>query len=335
MAPIDDAIAAMELHNPGERFVIKKYADKFGVGRTVLSKRWRGRTTSVEDKNTTQQKLNPQQELELIRHIGDLTERGLAPTRTMIRTMASNVAEEKVSDAWVTRFLHRHHDLLIYKWASGIDRSRHNAGSRWRHTEYFNLLHAKMREYNILPKNSYNMDEKGFMAGVTGRSKRVFTKAQWERKEVRDTLQDGSREWTTLLAAICATGEALPPSLLFLSANSTLQLSWVKDIEVGKHDVFVTSTPSGWTNQDVGLAWLEQVFQRYTKKKARYGRDWRLLIVDSHGSHLTPAFIDYAVNYRIMLAVFPPHATHTLQPLDVVMFKPLSASYTLSLNTHL
>jgi hypothetical protein len=57
--------------------------------------------------------------------------------------------------------------------------------------EYFKLLHAKMREYNILPRNFYNMDEKGFMAGVTGRSERVFTKAQWERKEVRDTLQDG------------------------------------------------------------------------------------------------------------------------------------------------
>jgi hypothetical protein len=73
MAPIDDAIVAMESHDPRERFVIKEYADKFGVGRAVLSKRWRGPTTSVEDKNTSQQKLNPHQELELIRYIGDLT----------------------------------------------------------------------------------------------------------------------------------------------------------------------------------------------------------------------------------------------------------------------
>jgi hypothetical protein len=134
------------------------------------------------------------------------------------------------------------------------------------------------------------------------------------------------------LAAICATGEALPPSLIFSSASSTLQSSWVDDIEVGKHDVSVTSTPSGWTNQDVGLAWLEQVFQRCTKKKARYWRDWRLLIVDGHGSHVSIAFIDYCISHRIILAVFPPHSTHTLQPLDVVMFKPLSTSYTLALN---
>jgi hypothetical protein len=38
----------------------------------------------------------------------------------------------------------------------------------------------------------------------------------------------------------------------------------VVEIELGKHDVFVTSTLSGWSNNNVGLAWLEQVFQRCT-----------------------------------------------------------------------
>jgi hypothetical protein len=33
--------------------------------------------------------------------------------------------------------------------------------------------------------------------------------------------------------------------------------------------------------------------------------------------------------------VFPPHSTHTLQPLDVVMFKPLSSSYSNELTHHL
>jgi hypothetical protein len=33
--------------------------------------------------------------------------------------------------------------------------------------------------------------------------------------------------------------------------------------------------------------------------------------------------------------VFPPHSTHTLQPLDVVMFKPLSTAYSNALTKHL
>jgi hypothetical protein len=101
----------------------------------------------------------------------------------------------------------------------------------------------------------------------------------------------------------------------------------VADIEVGVHDVFVASTPSGWTNNDVGLAWLEQVFDRCTNKKARHEREWRLLIVDGHSSHLTEEFLSYCLTHKIYVLVFPPHSTHTLQPLDVVCFKPLSNAY--------
>lgn len=46
-------------------------------------------------------------------------------------------------------------------------------------------------------------------------------------------------------------------------------------------------------------------------------------------------FIDYCDRHKILLMVFPPHSTHTLQPLDVVLFKPLSTRYTQSLTNHL
>jgi hypothetical protein len=42
--------------------------------------------------------------------------------------------------------------------------------------------------------------------------------------------------------------------------------------------------------------------------------------------------IKYCDNNKILLAIFPPHSTHTLQPLDVGMFKPLSTGYTKILN---
>ncbi|KAK7177861.1 transposase, partial [Paraphaeosphaeria sporulosa] len=96
---------------------------------------------------------------------------------------------------------------------------------------------------------------------------------------------------------------------------------------------FVTATPSGWTNDEVGLAWLEQVFDRYTREKAR--RSWRLLIVDGHGSHITWSFIKYCDRNRVLLLVFLPHSTHTLQPLDVALFSPLGTSYTNQLTEHL
>jgi hypothetical protein len=335
MAPIDDAVIAFEACALGEQSLLKDYALHFGVCRSTLGRRLKRQTASAEAKATSQLKLHPHHETALVQYIEDLTKRGLAPTRTMIRTFASEIAPTPVSESWVTRFLERNSDQLTSQWTSGIDAQRHKADSKLKYQLYFDLLHDKMKEHDVQPQHTYNMDEKGFMMGITGRSKRVFSKRQWERKEVRDTLQDGSREWITLLATICADGDVLPPGLIYQSAACTLQPDWVASVEVNKHDVFITSTPSGWSNNDVGLAWLEQVFDRCTREKARRGRDYRLLIVDGHGSHLTSDFIDYCNNHHILLAVFPPHATHTLQPLDVVMFKPLSTAYTTNLTTYL
>jgi hypothetical protein len=67
---------------------------------------------------------------------------------------------------------------------------------------YFELLHHKIVQYEVEPCNTYNMDEKGFMIGITGRSKRVFSRLQWEKKKVREALQDGSREWVTVMAIL-------------------------------------------------------------------------------------------------------------------------------------
>jgi hypothetical protein len=165
------------------------------------------------------------------------------------------------------------------------------------------------------------MDEKGFLIGLIGRSKRIFSRRMWEKGEVRASLQDGSREFLTLLACICANGTALPPSLIFSSTSGDIRSSWIEELHPEEHEIFITNSPTGWSNNDVVLAWLEQVFDRHTKGT---GGRWRLLIVDGHGSHVTMEFITYCDQHRILLLVFPPHLTHTLQPLDVVMFAPLN-----------
>jgi hypothetical protein len=171
----------------------------------------------------------------------------------------------------------------------------------------------------------YNMDKKGFMLGVLTRLKRVFSRRLYEEGKIKAHIQDGNREWITLLACICADGSHIEPSLIYQSASGLIQDSWLQAFNPDDHRVHFASSPSGWTNNELGLAWLKQVFDRSTKLKA--GRGYQLLILDSHGSHLTMDFIEYCDRNRILLAIYPPHSTHTLQPLDVVMFKPLSSAY--------
>lgn len=67
------------------------------------------------------------------------------------------------------------------------------------------------------------------------------------------------------------------------------------------------------------------MFDRETKAKAR--RSYWLLILDGHGSHVNMKFINFCDDNKILLAIYPPHSTHSLQPLDVCLFRPLSQAY--------
>jgi hypothetical protein len=251
----------------------------------------------------------------------------------MIQRYASSLAGFEVSEQWVTRFINRHPDHLISRYSKGMTRQRHQADLGSKYSLYFKLLHQKIEEYNVQPHHMFNMDEKGFQLGRVGRTKRIFSKALWDQKGVRQALEDGSSKWITVVACICSDGKALSPSLIFQGANGAVQSSWVDAIQAGEPPVFVTSSPTGWSNNDIGLAWLKQVFERETRRYASTG--YRLLLLEGHASHVTMDFINYCHDKRILLAVLPPHSTHTLQPLDVGMFKPLSNAYSTELAEYL
>jgi hypothetical protein len=117
------------------------------------------------------------------------------------------------------------------------------------------MLHSKIREYSVDVRNTYNMDEKSFYVGVSKPSKRVFTKSSLSSNRAKVAVQDGSRKWITLLACVCASGESLPPALVY-QGLSGLQSSWVDAVEAEKHEVFFSNSRTGWSNNEIGLAWL-------------------------------------------------------------------------------
>ena len=329
MNPIDEAIEFLESLDPGEQFVYQEVADKFGCSRSALSRRWRGVSRDKATSDGMRQYLPPQQELELAQYIEELHKRGLPPTREMIQNFASEIYGNTVSMSWVERFLHRNQDHLIYHWAPTIDRVRHQADSIDKYNSYFDVLHHKMEEHKIERRLTFNMDEKGFLIGVQNRSKRVFSKPVWVKDGARAALQDGNREWITIIPTICADGTTLPTSIIMCSEAYDIWDSWVEDIPATDDEINVSSSPTGWTNKKLGLAWLKK-FDQLTKEKAR--RSWRLLICDGHGSHITKEFLDYAIKNRVLVMVFPSHSTHTLQPLDVGVFGPLSSYYSSELS---
>lgn len=98
--------------------------------------------------------------------------------------------------------------------------------------------------------------------------------------------------------------------------------SWFDDLP-GEWQFEVS--PNGWTSDEISLRWLEKLFIPSTSSQLK-GR-YRLLILDGHGSHLTPKFDEICEKNDIIPIYMPAHSSHLLQPLDIGCFAVLKRSY--------
>jgi hypothetical protein len=146
----------------------------------------------------------------------------------------------------------------------------------------------------------------------------------YKTRRIIGASQDGSWEFLTLLACICADRTKLPPALIYQGDHADLLDTWVADFNKGD-EAYFAATSNGWSCNSLRLQWLQKVFHLRTEKKA--GNQRRLLIVDGHSSHVNLKFIKWADRHRILLIILPPHSTYRLQPLDVGLFQPLATAY--------
>ena len=300
-------------------------ARKYGLVTSTLRRRWKGMASSRDQAIEDSRFLNSQQEQQLLSHIKQLCDRCLPPTPAIMADIAAQLGGKAPGHNWCSRFVQRHKTELDSRYLDSLDLNRHEADSVASFERYFSVVGKKVEEYNILPENTYNMDEKGFLLGRITKAKRVFPKDLKASGKLLAAGQDGSREWITVVATICGDGTALPPLLIYDSTSGSIQDSWVQDFDSNEHDAWFTSSASGWTSDEIGFKWLEEFFDKKTREKAR--RQWRLLFVDGHGSHVTLKFLEWAQAHKILVAVYPPHSTHRLQPLDVGCFAPLATYY--------
>ena len=155
----------------------------------------------------------------------------------------------------------------------------------------------------------YNWDKKGFLAGFGHAVKRIMTKLAYDTGLVRAAKQDGSCEFISLLATICADGTHLSPALIYQGISNDLQDSWVEDL-VSQDEAFFAVSKNGWSNNEYGLNYLKYVFDPYTKAKT--GRAHRLLIVDGHANHVNWEFLETCDRLRIIVCILSPHTTHCI-----------------------
>ncbi|KAI1508842.1 Tc5 transposase DNA-binding domain containing protein [Pyrenophora tritici-repentis] len=242
MPLIDDVIADLESQEPEEKLVLAEFARKWSVSRATLSRRWRRVTGPRSNGYAQQQAISPQQELELVRYIKTLTERGLPPTREMVRNFSSEVAHQQLSESWVTRFINRHEIHLISKWTSAMDRTRHLADSESKYRLYFELLHRKITEYHLEARDIYNMDEKSNAASATSVNKNTMAgeRTSSERAPVARTpavgMASSSRRVVPTLEALLGTTNIKPREWHHIDPEM-----WEDNLEAPDDEVGITT----------------------------------------------------------------------------------------------
>lgn len=93
----------------------------------------------------------------------------------------------------------------------------------------------------------------------------------------------------------------------------------------------MSHSPKGWTDQELGLRWLQKDFKPQTAAW-NHSNGYCLLILDGHNSHGTYEFCKFATDHNIIILCLPSHTTYTLQPLDVGVFGPLASAWKKQVN---
>jgi hypothetical protein len=140
----------------------------------------------------------------------------------MVRNFTREISGKELGKMWISRFVAHSSGQLLSGYLRPLDSARHKADSKWQYQLYFDLLSKKIEQYEVLPSNIYNMDEKGFLIGFLTKSKRIYSKAAFESKRLIGNKQDGNREWITILACICANSTAILPSLIYQAMTGNL-----------------------------------------------------------------------------------------------------------------
>jgi hypothetical protein len=96
------------------------------------------------------------------------------------------------------------------------------------------------------------------MIGMLVNGLRIFSKQKYQNSGLKQRLQDGNREWITLIACICADGTSLRPGQFYQAISGDVQDSWLQDFDPEQHGCFFAASPTGWTNDKLGLARLKE-----------------------------------------------------------------------------
>lgn len=143
-ADIQAAINDLESQEPPN---YRATAKKYNIDHTTLMRRHKRKTISNREARSIHQKLlTDAQEEVLLKHILDLSDRGIHATPQILENLIVEIVRHPIGQCWVRRFCERNKDRIKSIYLRGIDQTRKVADN----SAYFEHFYSTVRVLPIL-----------------------------------------------------------------------------------------------------------------------------------------------------------------------------------------
>ena len=172
---------------------------------------------------------------------------------------------------------------------------------------YFDNLEESLR--NVPAQNIMNYDE-SCLTDDPGRKKCITRRGM----KYPEMIQDSSKVTVSLMWAASASGELLPPFVVYKSKHL-----YDSRVTGGPEEARYGRTKSGWMDEFCFQEWFKTIAIPYFKKLDGP----KAMIGDNLSSHLSGEVIGLCKKNNIKFICLPPNTTHLTQPLDKAVFAPM------------
>lgn len=316
---------------------IREAVRRYGVSKTTLIRHIRGFKNSEAErftysaKNNVKQVFSKNEEESLKTYLVTAARLHYGLTRVEVRKLAYQFASAKekrypdiwnerkiAGKEWLRQFMTRHTDLSLRK-PEATSLARSTAFNRVNVTTFFDNYKSVLSRGTFSAEQIWNIDETGITT-VHVPPKIISPKGV---KQVGQMTSGERGQNITLIAAINALGNAIPPMMIFPRVHFKAHM-----LKGGPIGSIGGANSSGWSNSDLFYEFMQH-FANHVKPSV--GKPI-IILLDNHDSHISIPTIDFCKANGIILVTFHPHTSHKFQPLDRTVFGPLKAYYNTACN---
>jgi len=310
---------------------LRSAAQQFGIPRATIQKRLKqGSCNPASNLGRFKRVFSDDMERQLKQRVLEMEGIFYGMSTTDLRRIAYEFAEgNKINHVfsrrkrmagkdWMIDFVRRHN--LSVRTPQSTSMNRVVAFEREKVSRFFELLKTVYENEKIEPHRIYNLDETG-VTTVPDPGKILALKG---RKQVGRIASGEKGRTVTVVAAVSATGQFVPPAMIFPRQRM--------------NDRLLHGALSGTVGYNSGNGWIDsalfvQYLDHFIKHVKPTPDNKVLLILDNHISHKSLEAIEKAKQNGIVLLTLPPHTSSKLQPLDHSVFKSLKVNYSRECST--